>query len=79
MQRRISTGAFPLRCPRDDPPLALGVAQADGSGVGGVVGMNGWPDDDVPLAFGATVALFLAFVVACGLGVVSVLALMGVL
>lgn len=39
--------------------------------------MNGWPDDDAPLAFGATVALFLAFVVACGLGIVSVLALMG--
>ncbi len=40
--------------------------------------MNGWPDDDhAPLAFAATVALFLAFVVACGLAVVSVLALGG--
>lgn len=44
-----------------------------------MAGMNGWPDDDAPLAFGATVALFLAFVVAVGLGVVSVLALVGVL
>ena len=40
----------------------------------------GWPDDDLaPLTFGATVALFLAFAVACGLGCVSVLALAGVL
>ncbi len=40
--------------------------------------MGGWPDDDHgPLAFGATVALFLAFMVACGLGLVSILALAG--
>ena len=38
----------------------------------------GWPDDDpAPLAFGATIALLLAFVVGCGLAVVSVLVLMG--
>ncbi|MHB1310486.1 MAG: hypothetical protein ACYC3L_00620 [Gemmatimonadaceae bacterium] len=42
--------------------------------------MGGWPDDDpAPLAFGATVALFLAFVVAVGLACVSVLALAGML
>ncbi len=40
--------------------------------------MGGWPDDDHgPLAFGATVGLFLAFAVAVGLAVVSVLALVG--